>query len=98
MKLALLAASIALSTGALAQGFPAKPVRIVVAYPPGGATDILARSMAPKTGELLGQPVLIENQGGAGGKIGAQQVSRAAPDGHTLLLTVVGSHILNVFL
>jgi tripartite-type tricarboxylate transporter receptor subunit TctC len=98
MKLVLLAASIALSTGALAQGFPTKPVRIVVAFPPGGATDILARSITPKTGELLGQPVLIENQGGAGGKIGAQQVSRAAPDGHTLLLTVVGSHILNVFL
>ena len=81
---------------ALAQSLT-KPVRLIVAYPPGGATDVVARAMAPKAGELLGQPVLIENQGGAGGKIGAQSVARAAPDGHTVLLTVVGSHILMLF-
>jgi tripartite-type tricarboxylate transporter receptor subunit TctC len=82
---------------ACAQSFPAKPVRIIVAYPPGGATDIVARAIAPKAQEVLGQPVLIENQGGAGGKIGTQAVARAAPDGYTILLTVTGSHILSLF-
>lgn len=82
---------------ALAQAIPGKPIRLVVAYPPGGATDILARAITPKAGELLGQQFLIENQGGAGGKIGAQTVARAAPDGHTILLTAVGSHILSIF-
>jgi tripartite-type tricarboxylate transporter receptor subunit TctC len=82
---------------AAAQTFPTKPVRIIVAYPPGGATDIVARSIAPRAQEQLGQPVLIENQGGAGGKIGAQAVARSAPDGHTILLTVAGSHIISMF-
>jgi tripartite-type tricarboxylate transporter receptor subunit TctC len=82
---------------ACAQSFPSKPVRIIVAYPPGGATDIVARAIAPKAQEVLGQPVLVENQGGAGGKIGTQAVARAAPDGYTILLTVTGSHILSLF-
>lgn len=85
------------AASALAQSFPSRPIRLVVAYPPGGATDILARAIAPKAGELLGQQIIIENQGGAGGRIGAQTVARAAPDGHTMLLTVAGSHILSLF-
>jgi tripartite-type tricarboxylate transporter receptor subunit TctC len=94
--------SAALATAALplvaaSQAFPTKPIRMIVAYPPGGATDIVARAMTPKAQEVLGQPVLIENQGGAGGKIGAQAVARAAPDGYTILLTVAGSHILSLF-
>ncbi len=88
---------LALPPGAAAQPFPTKPIRVIVAYPPGGATDIVARSMVPKASEMLGQPVIIENQGGAGGKIGAQTVARAAPDGYTSLLTVAGSHILMLF-
>ena len=83
--------------GAQAQTFPSKPIRLVVAYPPGGAADVLARAITPKAGELLGQQIIIENQGGAGGKIGAQAVARAAPDGHTLLLTAIGSHVLSLF-
>jgi tripartite-type tricarboxylate transporter receptor subunit TctC len=79
------------------QSFPAKPVRIVVAYPPGGATDIVARSLIPRAQELLGQPVVIENQGGAGGKVGGQAVARASADGYTTLLTAVGSHVLLLF-
>ena len=83
--------------GAQAQTFPSKPIRLVVAYPPGGAADVLARAINPIAGELLGQQIIIENQGGAGGKIGAQAVARAAPDGHTLLLTAIGSHVLSLF-
>lgn len=85
------------SFNAAAQSFPAKPLRLVVAYPPGGATDILARAITPKAGELLGQQIIIENQGGAGGKIGAQAVARSGPDGHTMLLTAIGSHVLSIF-
>ena len=95
--LACVLASFVLPGAAWAQTFPAKPVRLIVAYPPGGATDIVARAIAPKAGEVLGQPLIIENQGGAGGKIGAQQVARAAPDGYTSLLTVAGTHILMLF-
>ena len=95
--LALSLATLAAAAPLFAQNFPARPIRMVVAYPPGGATDIVARAIAPKAQEALGQPVVIENQGGAGGKIGAQTVARAAPDGHTILLTVTGSHILALF-
>ncbi len=101
LKSIKIACALALVAGAsvnvFAQSFPAKPIRLVVAYPPGGATDILARAITPKAGELLGQQIIIENQGGAGGKIGAQTVARAAPDGYTMLLNVVGSHILTLF-
>lgn len=85
------------TSNVLAQAFPTKPIKLVVAYPPGGATDILARAITPKAGELLGQQIIIENQGGAGGKIGAQAVARTVPDGYTMLLTAIGSHILSLF-
>ncbi len=76
----------ALCTGAAdAQGFPARPVRIVVALAPGGGTDNLTRIIAPKLTELLGQQVVVENRAGAGGQIGSDYVAKSPPDGYTLL-------------
>ena len=72
---------------AAAQDFPAKPIRVLVAFPAASTGDVIARVVGPKLSEAVGQPVIVENRGGAGGNIGAQVVSKAAPDGYTLLAT-----------
>jgi tripartite-type tricarboxylate transporter receptor subunit TctC len=94
---ALLASPLALAAAPLrAQtGYPDRPIRLVIPFAGGGATDILSRLMADRMGELLGQPVVADNRPGAGGNLGADLVARAAPDGHTLVMGVVGTHAIN---
>jgi len=84
----------ALAAGALAQGYPAKPVKVVVPYPPGGPTDIVARVVSQKLSEQTGQQFVVENRAGAGGNIGAEAVARAGADGYTLLVATT-AHAIN---
>lgn len=76
------------------QNFPVRPVRLVVPFPPGGPTDLLARIVATRLGEQLGQPVIIDNKPGASGMVGAEFVAKAAPDGYTLLVNA-SIHVIN---
>ncbi|HYN26839.1 MAG TPA: tripartite tricarboxylate transporter substrate binding protein [Burkholderiales bacterium] len=88
----ILAATLALASGgASAQTYPAKAIRIVVPNPPGGTSDILARSIGQKLNEAWGQPVIVENRAGANGNIGSNMVAQSPADGYTLLLTDVGA-------
>lgn len=84
------------STGetAFAAGYPAKPVRLVAGFPPGGAADLLARVLAERLGTVYDQPFLVDNRPGAGGSVGAAVVAKAAPDGYTLLLGVTASQTI----
>lgn len=94
---ALLAGTAALlATGARAQGaFPTRPVTLVVPFAAGGSTDIVARLVGQRMGEILGQSVVIENRAGAGGNIGSTAVARAAPDGYNMLMGTISTHALN---
>jgi tripartite-type tricarboxylate transporter receptor subunit TctC len=91
-------AVLALSAAAQPQVYPAKPIRMIVAYPPGGGTDIVGRMLAQKLSESLGQSVVVENRGGASGNIGTELAARAAPDGYTMLMGNVAPNAINVSL
>jgi tripartite-type tricarboxylate transporter receptor subunit TctC len=80
------AAVAALAAGAAAEDWPAKPVKIVIPFPPGGATDVLGRVLADKLGPALGQPVIVENKAGAGGNVAAAQVAKMPADGYTVII------------
>jgi tripartite-type tricarboxylate transporter receptor subunit TctC len=95
LKLFAAGAAVVVMSGAAAQSYPAKPIRLIVPYPAGGATDFFARLVFPKMGEALGQSVLVENRPGAGTAIGAAELARSAPDGYTLLLGDAGTFAFN---
>ncbi len=86
------------ATAGTAQDFPSKPVRVVITYPPGGSTDGVGRALAAKLTDVLGQQVVVDNRGGAGGIIGTEIVARAAPDGYTLLLGTSAGMSINPLL
>jgi tripartite-type tricarboxylate transporter receptor subunit TctC len=81
-----------------AQSYPVRPVRLVITYPPGGTTDFVGRPVAQKLSELLGQPVVVDNRGGAGGVLGTVIVAQAPPDGYTLLLGTSAGMLINPLL
>lgn len=84
-------AALALCTSAAAQGYPSKPIHLVVPWPPGGNVDITARTIAPALGDALGQQVVVDNRAGAGGTIGSAAVAKSTPDGYTLVLGSSGT-------
>ena len=97
LKLTLVAVLLLTGLASFA-AYPDKPIKIIVAFPPGSSTDIVARTMSQPLSEALGQPVVIENRGGAGGNVGLEFAARTAPDGYTLLASsgspvVVGPHL-----
>src|SRR5262245_29205006 len=86
----------AVSRFAWAQAYPARQITMIVPFPPGGSTDVTARVLAERMRSLLGQPVIIENVGGAGGSIGVGRLARAAPDGYTIDLGQWDTHVGNI--
>src|SRR5258708_35535600 len=96
LRIASLAVAAAFFPGiAAAQDYPSRPVRLIVAFAPGGATDFTARIIADRVQGILGQPIAVENKPGANGAIGAEYVARSDPDGYTLFFTTVGAVAIN---
>ena len=92
--LTTLALGMAMAAGAQAQTWPSKPVTLVVPFPPGGSTDVIARTLSPKLQEKFGGTFVVENKPGAGGAIGATAVKRAAPDGYTIFVSSLGPFVI----
>ena len=95
---AVFAASLSMTAIAAAQGYPNRPIKWIVSFPPGGSTDVVARSMLPSLEKRLGQPVVIENRGGAGGNLGTDAVAKAEPDGYTIGFSAAGALAVNASL
>jgi tripartite-type tricarboxylate transporter receptor subunit TctC len=98
VRTALAAAAFALTTGSAFAQYPDKAIRLVVPYPPGGATDVIGRVMAQKLGAALGQTVVVDNRAGAAGSLGAAVVAKEKPDGYTLLMGALTSHSISSIL
>src|SRR3990167_4938573 len=96
VRMAITAMGIVMAANAGAQAYPAKPIRLVVPFPPGGAVDFYARVIQPPLAEILGQAVVIDNKAGASGMLGAGLVAKSPPDGYTLLLGNIASLAINV--
>ena len=86
------------AAGAFGQNYPTKPIRMVITYPPGGNTDLVGRAMAQKLAELMGQQVVVDNRGGAGGVMGTMIAAQAAPDGYTIMLGTSAGMVVNPLL
>src|SRR5439155_26906069 len=95
LSLAATLAALTPQAAAAADAYPAKPIRFVVAFPPGGGTDIIARSIAQKLAERIAQQVVVDNRPGAGGNIGTDIVAKSAPDGYTMLMGSAGPLAIN---
>jgi len=98
MRILVMLAALVVAAAAQAQDYPSKPIRYIVPFPPGGSSDLIARAIAPRLGERLGQPVVIENKPGAGGMIGVDIVAKAPPDGYVIGLAAAGALSSNVSL
>ena len=98
MKRWTLLLALAFSCAAAAQSYPARPIRFIVSFPPGGSSDLIARAIAPRMGEKLGQPVVVENRAGAGGMIGVDAIAKAPPDGYVIGLAAAGALSSNISL
>ena len=85
----------ALSRAATAQAYPTRPITMVVPFPAGGPTDVIGRVLTERMRALLGQPVIVENVAGAAGNLGVGRVARASPDGYTIVVGFVGTHVFN---
>jgi len=90
----LIMAAVPLASAAQPQAYPNKPIRLIVAFPAGGSTDIIARLVGQRLGERLGQQVIVDNRGGAGGTIGTEIAARATPDGYTLTMGTTSTHVI----
>ncbi|HEY7903011.1 MAG TPA: tripartite tricarboxylate transporter substrate binding protein [Casimicrobiaceae bacterium] len=95
IALCALCATLAVPGFAQSPAYPSRPVRIVVPFPAGGTTDLLARAVAQRFAEVFGQPFIVDNRPGAGGNLGAELVAHSAPDGYTLVMGTVGTHAIN---
>jgi len=95
VAVALIAPSSFVPTSFAQDGYPSRPIRMIVPFPPGGSTDVLGRIVAEELRAAFGQPVVVENKPGAGGNIGGELAAKSPPDGHTLLMAAAGPTVIN---